>query len=138
MVTIEIGGVEEGALIEKTARRYRFMEDCIFCKIARGDIPSKKVYEDETVLAFHDIDGKAPVHVLVIPKKHIQNIISFEEEDRALQNHLLDVIKKVAEEMGVSETGFRVVANTGADGGQTVNHLHFHILGGRSLQWPPG
>lgn len=114
------------------------MEDCIFCKIARGEIPSKKVYEDETVLAFHDIDGKAPVHVLVIPKKHIQNIISFEEEDRALQNHLLDVIKKVAEEMGVSETGFRVVANTGADGGQTVNHLHFHILGGRSLQWPPG
>ena len=114
------------------------MDDCIFCKIARGEIPSKKVYEDESVLAFHDIDGKAPVHVLVIPKKHISNIISFEEADRSLQNHIFDVIKKVAEDMGVSESGFRVVANTGVDGGQTVGHLHFHILGGRSLQWPPG
>lgn len=114
------------------------MDECIFCKIARGEIPSKKVYEDESVLAFHDIDGKAPVHVLVIPKKHISNIISLEEADRPLQNHIFDVIKKVAEDMGVSESGFRVVANTGVDGGQTVGHLHFHILGGRSLQWPPG
>lgn len=114
------------------------MEDCIFCKIAKGEIPAKKVYEDETVLAFHDIDGKAPVHVLVIPKKHIPNIISFGQEDGDLQRHIFEVIQKVAQDMGVSQSGFRVVANTGVDGGQTVEHLHFHILGGRSLQWPPG
>ena len=114
------------------------MEDCIFCRIARGEIPAKKVYEDEDVLAFHDIDAKAPVHVLVIPNAQIANVLELAEKDQKLIAHILAVVAKLARELGVEESGFRLVANTGTDGGQTVPHLHFHILGGRSLQWPPG
>lgn len=114
------------------------MEDCIFCKIVAGQIPSKKVFEDDSVMAFYDVDAKAPIHVLVIPKKHIQSILQLTCEDDTLVAHIIEVARNIATELGVSESGFRLVANTGADGGQSVNHLHFHLLGGRNLSWPPG
>lgn len=113
------------------------MNDCLFCKIVSGDIPSQKVYEDDTVLAFHDIDKKAPVHVLIIPKKHIGSLMEVGEEDMQLFVQIMRTVKKLAAELGLGD-GFRLVANTGKDGGQTVEHLHFHLLGGRALTWPPG
>jgi histidine triad (HIT) family protein len=115
------------------------MADCIFCKIAGKEIPSTVVYEDETVLAFKDLEPQAPVHVLVIPKKHVESVAALKAEDKELAAHILvDVIPQIARDLGVAESGFRVVANTGDEGGQTVKHLHFHLLGGRSMQWPPG
>lgn len=115
------------------------MADCIFCKIARKEIPSNLVYEDETVVAFKDLEPQAPVHVLVIPKKHIESLLALTDEDKALVGHILaDVVPQLARELGVAEKGFRVIANTGEEGGQSVKHLHFHLLGGRSMQWPPG
>lgn len=113
------------------------MDDCIFCKIALGAIPSNKVYEDDTVFAFHDIDKKAPVHVLIVPKKHIVSVAETAEEDMGVYSHIMRVAKKLAGELGL-ERGFRLVANTGADGGQSVSHLHFHLMGGRPMGWPPG
>lgn len=115
------------------------MADCIFCKIAHGEIPSTKVYEDDTVLAFRDLDPQAPEHVLIIPKKHLSSVLDFGTEDRELAAHILtDVVPALARTLGIDASGFRLVTNTGADGGQTVGHLHFHLLGGRSLTWPPG
>ena len=114
------------------------MQVCIFCKIIAGEIPSQKVYEDEQVLAFLDIDAKAPVHVLIIPKKHVGSVLELGEEDGALTAHIFAVVKKLAEELGVAKDGFRLVTNTGLAAGQTVPHLHFHLLGGRELGWPPG
>ncbi len=111
------------------------MENCLFCRIASGEIPSNKVYEDERVLAFRDIDPQAPTHVLLIPKKHFANILEADSETIA---YLHSIVKKLVKELGIDETGFRVVINTGEDGQQTVKHLHIHILGGRSMQWPPG
>ena len=115
------------------------MADCIFCKIAHGEIPSTKVYEDDTVLAFRDLDPQAPEHVLIIPKKHLSSVLDFGTEDRELAAHILtDVVPALARTLGIDASGFRLVTNTGADGGQTVGHLHFHLLGGRPLAWPPG
>jgi histidine triad (HIT) family protein len=112
--------------------------DCIFCKIAAGEIPSKKIFEDDEMLAFHDIDPKAPVHFLVIPKRHIKNIMECETEDGALLGRLLLKAQEIARELGCGETGARFVINCKGDGGQTVDHLHIHTLGGRRLEWPPG
>ena len=115
------------------------MADCIFCKIAQKEIPSQLVYEDEQVVAFKDLEPQAPVHVLIIPKKHVESIMSLKAEDKDLVSHILiEVIPQLAKELQVDEKGFRVVANTGDEGGQSVKHLHFHLLGGRSMQWPPG
>ena len=115
------------------------MADCIFCKIAQGEIPSTKVYEDDTVFAFRDLDPQAPEHVLVIPRKHIASVLEFNAEDRELAAHILtEVVPEIARGLGIDASGFRLVTNTGANGGQTVGHLHFHLLGGRSLMWPPG
>ena len=114
------------------------MESCIFCKLIAGEIPSQKVYEDDTVLAFRDIEPQAPVHVLIIPKKHVRNIMALTKEDAALAAHLFEVATLVAKQLGVAESGFRLAINTGKDGQQTVEHLHIHLLGGRSMQWPPG
>ncbi len=105
--------------------------DCLFCKIVNGDIPNKTVYEDDRVLAFYDIDPKAPVHVLVIPKTHIDGAAAVTAENAAVVGHIFEVIPHIAEMLGVSD--FRVVTNNGAQAGQTVGHLHFHILGGRTL-----
>ena len=109
------------------------MEDCLFCKIIKGDIPSTKVYEDEFVYAFKDINPEAPVHILVVPKKHIKSMNEIEETDENLIGKIFFAIKKIAQEQGVAEQGYRVISNCGKDAGQTVMHLHFHILGGRKL-----
>lgn len=114
------------------------MEDCIFCKIINGDIPSNKIYEDDQILAFYDIDKKAPVHFLVIPKKHVKSILELQESDSELLGHIFCTIGKLAKELGIADGGFRTVINTGDDAGQSVHHLHFHVLGGRYLEWPPG
>ena len=106
--------------------------DCIFCKIVNGDIPSNKVYEDDTVLAFHDIAPQMPVHVIVIPKMHIDSALCVTEENCAVIGHIFEVIAKIAKDLGL-ENGFRVINNCGGDGGQTVKHIHFHILGGEKL-----
>ncbi|MBE6829992.1 histidine triad nucleotide-binding protein [Caproiciproducens sp. R2] len=111
--------------------------DCVFCKIANGEIPSKKAYEDDRVLAFYDLDPQAPVHILIIPKEHIQSVEDITEENSAIVAHIFEVAAKLAKENNL-EKGFRVVSNVGKDGGQSVPHLHFHLLGGRSMKWPPG
>lgn len=111
--------------------------DCLFCKMAAGEIPVNKVYEDDTVLAFYDIDPQAPVHFLVIPKRHIASPACITEQDAALIGHIYAVIAQLAKELKL-ENGYRVVSNCGKDGGQSVPHLHFHVLAKRSLKWPPG
>ena len=111
--------------------------DCLFCKMAAGEIPVNKVYEDDTVLAFHDIDPQAPVHFLVVPKEHLSGPSAVNEENCAVVGHIYAVIAKIAADLGL-KNGYRVVANCGEDGGQTVGHLHFHVLAGRGLAWPPG
>ena len=111
--------------------------DCVFCKIANGEIPCKKAYEDDRVLAFYDLDPQAPVHILIIPKEHIQSVEEITAENSAIVGHIFEVAAKLAKENGLNE-GFRVVSNVGKDGGQSVPHLHFHLLGGRSMKWPPG
>lgn len=108
------------------------MEDCIFCKIIKGEVPSQKVYEDDEILAFKDINPLAPVHILVIPKKHIETTNDLEEKDEAMIGRTFTIIKKLAKENHL-ENGYRVVNNCGEDGGQEVKHLHFHLLGGRKL-----
>lgn len=112
--------------------------DCLFCKIIAGEIPSNKVYEDEDVYAFHDINPAAPTHILIIPKKHLTSVAHGTAEDEALLGRLLLKANQVAIDQGLAEDGFRYVINTGTHGGQTVFHLHLHILGGRPLKWPPG
>ncbi len=110
--------------------------DCLFCKIAAGDIPAEKLYEDDEMLAFRDIAPQAPVHFLVIPKKHIQDPAEVGPDDEGLIGRMMQTGAKVAKENGISD--FRLVYNNGAEAGQTVFHLHMHVLGGRSLSWPPG
>ena len=112
--------------------------DCLFCKIIAGDIPSAKVYEDDLVYAFRDIEPQAPVHILIIPKEHISSANELTEENASIVGHIFAVAAKIAKDEGIADGGYRIVNNCGQDGGQTVGHLHFHMLGGRSLQWPPG
>lgn len=111
--------------------------DCLFCKIVEGKIPAKKIYEDELSLGFADINPQAPTHVLIIPKEHIASQAHAEEEHAALLGHLVAKAAEVARGAGL-HNGYRVVINTGPDGGQTVDHLHLHLLGGRHMSWPPG
>ena len=110
------------------------MEDCLFCKIIKGDIPCNKVYEDDDVLAFYDIKPVAKIHILVIPKKHIASIAHMQKEDETLIGKIYTVINKIAEEQGFKDNGFKVIVNCGEDGGQEVMHLHFHILAGENLR----
>lgn len=114
------------------------MAECIFCQIVDGAIPTKKIYEDEQVVAFDDINPQAQVHVLVIPKRHLVSLDDTQDSDAALLGQLMVVCAKMARERGIVESGYRVVANTGREAGQTVLHLHWHVLGGRSFTWPPG
>ena len=113
-------------------------EDCIFCKIVAGGIPAEKVYEDELSVAFRDINPQAPTHALVIPRSHIASLSEAGEGDEALLGHLLRVAARVAAGEGHAESGYRAVINTGAGAGQSVFHVHVHVLGGRALKWPPG
>ena len=113
------------------------MEDCIFCKIINGEIPSEIVYEDEKVIAFRDIAPQAPLHFVIIPVQHFDSILNVPAGNDVI-SHMHTVANRLAIKYGVAQSGFRLVNNCGADGGQTVNHLHYHMLGGRSLGWPPG
>jgi histidine triad (HIT) family protein len=110
----------------------------LFTRIINREIPANIVYEDDLCLAFHDVAPKAPTHVLVIPKQEIVSLDAATDADAALLGHLLRVIARLARDLGVADSGYRVIANTGSDGGQTVEHLHFHLLGGRPMEWPPG
>ncbi|MDB4995333.1 MAG: zinc-binding protein [Myxococcaceae bacterium] len=112
--------------------------DCLFCKIVSGEIPAKRAYENEHVVAFHDIHPQAPVHVLVIPRRHIIGIHEGTPEDAALLGQVLLAGRDVAEKLGLAEDGYRLVINNGVNAGQSVFHLHLHVLGGRVLAWPPG
>lgn len=111
---------------------------CLFCSIIEKNFPSKTVYEDEKVLAFHDVKPQAPVHILVVPKKHLSTALDLKKEDNELCGHLFQAANKIAKDMGVAEKGFRLVLNCNRDAGQTVYHLHLHLLAGRLMQWPPG
>ncbi len=111
---------------------------CLFCRIVQGEIPSNTVYQDEQVLAFRDINPQAPVHILVVPKEHLTDLRDLSEENQSLAGHILYVASQLAEREGLRARGYRVVANTGEAAGQTVPHLHFHLLGGRDFGWPPG
>jgi diadenosine tetraphosphate (Ap4A) HIT family hydrolase len=114
------------------------MSDCLFCDIIEGKVKGDIVYQDDSVVAFKDIGPKAPVHVLIIPRKHIAGVLNLEPSDGAVIGHIFEVAARLAKEQGIAGTGFRVVVNSGADAGQSVFHLHYHLLGGRRLGWPPG
>ncbi len=113
------------------------MDDCLFCKIAAGEVPSNKLYEDDQLLAFYDIDPQAPVHFLVIPKKHIASAAALTEEDGALLGHIFATIAKLCKDLGC-DGGYRIVSNVGEDAGQSVKHLHFHVMAKRPMGWPAG
>lgn len=114
------------------------MEDCLFCKIVREEIPAKITYEDERCLAFHDINPQAPTHVLIIPKEHYSSLNKIPEEKKDILSHLLLTARRIARDNGIAEKGYRIVLNTAKDAGQAVFHIHFHLLGGRRMMWPPG
>jgi histidine triad (HIT) family protein len=114
------------------------MNDCLFCKIIQKTIPAKIVHEDDHTLAFDDINPQAPVHTLIIPKKHVTAVEDCSDRDPALLAQLLLTCVNIAKQKGLAESGYRIVANTGRDAGQTVFHLHLHVLGGRHMMWPPG
>jgi len=112
------------------------MDNCLFCRIAKKELPSKMAYEDDRVVAFHDISPQAPVHVLICPRKHIPTLNDVAAEDAALLAHMFETARKIAEQLGVATQGYRTVFNVNADAGQTVFHLHLHVIGGRKLSWP--
>ena len=114
------------------------MTDCLFCKIVNGDIPSDKVYEDDYVLAFNDLNAQAPTHILIIPKKHISTMNDLQAQDTEVVGQLMQVAANIAKDKGFSDAGYRVVMNCNQDGGQAVYHIHLHLLGGRAMAWPPG
>jgi histidine triad (HIT) family protein len=114
------------------------LSDCLFCKIASGDIPASVVHSSERLVAFRDIDPKAPVHILVVPREHLASLDAADERHRALLGEILLLARRLARDEGVAERGYRTVINTGAEGGQSVHHLHLHLLGGKALGWPPG
>lgn len=112
--------------------------ECLFCRIVRDEIPAKKVAEDELVLAFHDIAPRSPTHVLVIPKAHIPSAADLTDDDGALLGRLFATLARIAREAGIADDGYRIVSNVGRWGGQSVEHLHLHLMGGRAFDWPPG
>ncbi len=114
------------------------MEDCIFCKLANREIPTEFLFESKSVVAFNDVNPVAPVHVLIIPKKHLGSVNDLTELDAGLIQEMTIVAKNIAESLGIKEKGYRLVINTGLDGGQEVGHLHMHLIGGRPMNWPPG
>jgi len=114
------------------------MDTCLFCKIDRGEIPSEKVYDEGPLFAIKDINPQAPTHILIIPKKHYATILEIKTQDEPLIGSVYTVANKLAQELGLAQSGFRVVLNCGSEAGQTVFHIHFHLLGGRAMTWPPG
>jgi len=114
------------------------MSDCLFCKISEGSVPSDKVYESDTLFAINDINPQAPTHILIIPRIHQDTLLDVEEKDHVLMGSVISVANQLAQEKGLDKSGFRLVVNCGADAGQSVFHIHFHLLGGRTMNWPPG
>lgn len=114
------------------------MEDCLFCKINEGTIPSKKVFDNDEIFAIQDINPVAPIHLLIIPKKHFSTILEIEEHDGRVIGSIFHVANQLARERGLDKSGFRLVLNCGAEAGQSVFHIHYHLLGGRRMKWPPG
>jgi histidine triad (HIT) family protein len=114
------------------------MKDCLFCKIVKKDIPAEKIFEDEHIIAFNDINPQAPIHILLIPKEHYASLNDIPEEKNAVLGHLLLKARQIAREKGIGERGYRIVLNTAKESGQDVFHIHFHLLGGRQMHWPPG
>ncbi|MBI1997186.1 MAG: histidine triad nucleotide-binding protein [Deltaproteobacteria bacterium] len=114
------------------------MSDCLFCGVVEGKIKGNIVYQDDSVVAFKDINPKAPVHVLIIPRRHVAGVLDLKADDGAVIGHIFEVAARLAREQGIAGSGFRVVVNSGADAGQSVFHLHYHLLGGRRMTWPPG
>jgi histidine triad (HIT) family protein len=114
------------------------MRDCLFCRIIDRKLPAKIIFEDDRVVVFEDISPQAPVHTLVIPKKHIATLLDMEEGDHALFGHMVKTATAIARQKGIAERGFRLVTNCNAESGQSVYHIHLHLLGGRQMQWPPG
>ncbi len=114
------------------------MADCLFCKIDQGEIPAEKVYENNEVFAIKDINPQAPTHILLITKKHFSSLMDIEEADAGLVGSIFMAGKKIAHDLGIDQSGFRIVNNCGRGAGQSVFHIHFHLLGGRPMQWPPG
>lgn len=113
-------------------------ESCLFCRIAHGSIPARLAHEDDHTLAFHDIEPRAPVHVLIIPRRHISAVNQLSDGDTEIMGRLFQVARSLARELGVADSGYRMVVNNGADAGQSVDHIHMHLLGGRPFKWPPG
>ncbi|MGV7220876.1 MAG: histidine triad nucleotide-binding protein [Nitrospinales bacterium] len=114
------------------------MDDCLFCKIDRGEIPAEKVYDGEGVFAIRDVNPQAPVHLLILPKKHFSTIMEIEDEDQKMIGSIFTVANKLAKENGLTDAGFRMILNCGRGAGQSVFHIHYHLMGGRALNWPPG
>ena len=114
------------------------MSDCLFCKIITGEIPSNKVYEDDLCYGFYDVAPQAPIHFLMVPKEHIPSVSAVSETNASVVGHIFAVIARLSQELGFAEAGYRVVSNIGEAGQQTVPHLHFHVLAGRDMTWPPG
>src|SRR5215210_1678394 len=114
------------------------VDTCIFCKLAKGNVRAEIILQDDKLIAFKDIHAQAPVHALVIPRRHITALWDTDHEDEMLLGHLLAACNEVAQDLGIASTGFRVVINSGSDAGQSVDHLHLHVLGGRKMEWPPG
>jgi histidine triad (HIT) family protein len=114
------------------------LEDCIFCKIINKEISSEIIYEDNNSIAFKDINPQAPVHILIIPKKHIKSLVDINKNDKVILGHLLYVAKDLASKLNISQKGFRIILNSGLESGQSVWHIHFHVIGGRKMSWPPG
>ena len=114
------------------------MGECIFCKMINGEIPCSKVFEDDKILAFNDISPEAPTHVLIIPKEHISSVNELNDNNIDVIGHIFLKAKEIANKLGIDKEGYRIVTNCGKNGGQTVDHIHYHLMGGRKLQWPPG
>ncbi|HOJ30869.1 MAG TPA: histidine triad nucleotide-binding protein [bacterium] len=113
-------------------------QDCVFCRISEGKNPARLVYESEDIIAFHDINPQAPVHLLIIPRRHFTNLLNVNEQDSTILAKMLFVATEIAKQTKIAETGFRIVINTNRNAGQSVDHLHIHVLGGRIMEWPPG
>ena len=114
------------------------MSDCLFCKIDKGETPAEKVYEDDRIFAIQDINPQAPVHLLIVPKSHHSTVLEIQESDHELMGSVFTVANQLARERSLDQSGFRIVVNCGAEAGQSVFHIHFHLLGGRTMKWPPG
>ena len=125
-------------MIEGSKAKGASMEDCIFCKIVEKDIPSELIYEDDQIVAFNDINPQAPIHVLIIPKEHFASLNDIPEEKKDVLSHILLKARQIAQNLGINDKGYRIVLNTGRDSGQVVFHIHFHLLAGRRMIWPPG